>query len=207
VFGYTEQQGWFHPGISDVSNAGRAVVPLQRTNNVPSRRLPSSCLAAHRWRNAMPFEYLMKFVAAYGCRDRCGRSPASWSGLRLTRPSQHRSQVTLHIRPHRPSHHLRLNKSITRPETTSPRRSRYTEITNPAWLGAHDEFAIEHVGCNRQVVLVGGDNAESRLRELNAVLLHQAVHRCLPRECLEHAVAARCAAIHRSAILRIDGAM
>src|ERR1017187_8106048 len=145
--------------------------------------VPAVALAAHRRRNAMPFEYLAEVVAgvlaaAIAMEDQ--PCLLAWIALEPSHLQSIDHQAALHIRPHRPAHHFAAEQI----DHYSQKQPAFLgcdvgKITDPGLVGSgHDELAIKHVGRNRQLVLaVSGGNAETSLAtRLNAVLLHQSLH-------------------------------
>jgi len=201
VFGYTRAATrWFILGSRIVSNRW----PYSRStsaNRTASRykRCPSSCLAAHRWRDGAVFKHLSEVLAgvlttAITMEDQpCLLARLRWNHA-ISSASTTRSHCISAASTSPPL--CGLNKSMTTAETTNPHQCDVGEVADPRLVGRRcREVAIQHVRSNRQVVsTVGCRNAESPLATgLNRVLLHQALYRRLPRERPLLAVAAKCA--------------
>src|ERR1017187_5998565 len=176
--------------------------------------VPAVSLAAHRWRNAMPLQYLTEVVAGVlAATIAVEDQPCllAWIAFEPRHLQSIDHQVALHIWPHRPAHHFpaeQIDYYRKKQPTFVGRDIR--QISNPRLVGrGHDELAIEHIRRDRQVVpAVGGGNAESALAaSLNAVLLHQPLHPQLANaNALRPQLPPDARPSIRSAILHIDGA-
>src|ERR1019366_7129015 len=157
---------------------------LQRTKQrLRAGVIPAVALAAHRWPNAMLFEYLTEvFAGVLAAAIAMKEQPCllTWIALEPGHFQSIDHQVTLHIRPHRPALHFAAEQINYDSQKQPAFLSRdICQITDPGLVGrGHSELAIKHVGRNRQLVpAVGGDYAETSLAAgMNAVLLHQLLH-------------------------------
>src|ERR1017187_8732907 len=158
--------------------------PLQRTKQrLGAGVVPTVAFTAHRWRNAMLFEYLTEVVAgvlaaAIAVEDQL--CLLTWIALEPGHLQSIDHKVTLHIRPHRPAHHFAAEQiDHHRQEQPAFLGRDISQIANPRLVRrGHGELAIKYIGRNRQIVpAVGGHYAETSLAAgMNAVLLHQPLH-------------------------------